>query len=114
MSCHINIRSFSKAGNDEVDDGNKIGNKEIKENLSKADSLKTRFFTLEARKTFTCLKKVFIKVPILHHLDLEHYIGIETDISSFVIHRIFSKLTLGHMIPINPNLCTPKFANAIR
>ncbi len=51
------------------------------------------FFIPEARKAFTKLKQAFVEARILNHLDPEHYIGIETDVSGYAIDGILSQLT---------------------
>ncbi len=52
------------------------------------------FFTADAKKVFTTLKQAFVEAPILNHLDLKHYIPIETDALSYTIGGILSPLTL--------------------
>ena len=51
------------------------------------------FLTLGAKLAFTKLGQVFLKAPILHHFNPERHIGIETDISGYVISRVFNQLT---------------------
>lgn len=46
--------------------------------------------TFGARETFIILRQVFVEIPILNHFDLERYIQIETDASSYTIGEIFS------------------------
>lgn len=53
------------------------------------------FLKSEAWITFTQLRKVFIKSPIIHHFDPEHYIRIEIDVSSYAISKVVSQMTLG-------------------
>lgn len=60
-------------------------------NLSNQSGL---FLAARVGEVFTKLKQVFIEAPILNPLDLEHYIQIETDISSYGICEIFSQLIL--------------------
>ncbi len=52
------------------------------------------FLTFEARKAFTELRQVCVKVPILNHFDPEHHIQIETDATGYAIGGILSQLTL--------------------
>ncbi len=52
------------------------------------------FFTSRIRKTFTELRQVFVKAPILNHFDLECYIRIKTDVSGYTMGEIFSQLIL--------------------
>ena len=51
------------------------------------------FLTPEARLAFTRLRLVFTEAPIFHHFDLERYIRIETDASSYDIGGVLSQLT---------------------
>ena len=78
---------------DEVD--NEIGKKS--QNLSKSKKIELGFLTSGARMAFTKLKQVFIKAPILHYFDLEHYIWVEIDASGYAIGGILSKLTLDNL-----------------
>ena len=48
------------------------------------------FLTFETWQTFIKLKQVFIKVLILNHFDLEHYIFMKTNVSTYIISKIFS------------------------
>ncbi len=51
------------------------------------------FFTVNAKKTFTKLRQVFIEALILIHFDPECYFQIETDVLGYAIGGIFSQLT---------------------
>ena len=85
----------SKVDGVEVED-DEVGKKAQK--LSKSKNLsKSDFFTLGARLAFTKLRQAFVKAPILHHFDLEHYIRIETDASGYAIDGILSQLTLNDL-----------------
>ena len=53
----------------------------------------SNFLTSKAKLTFLQLRQAFTKILILYHFDREHYIQIETDVSSYVIGRILSQLT---------------------
>ena len=59
--------------------------------LKAADN--SSFLTLEAKLAFSRLRKAFTESPILHHFDLEYYIGIETDVRGYAIHGILCQLT---------------------
>ena len=52
----------------------------------------SKFLTSKARKAFNLLWQAFTKAPILWHFDLESYIRIETDVSSYVIDGVLSQL----------------------
>ena len=89
--------------NVEVDNGkvedDKVGKKGRKmsksKNLSKSKkTVGSDFLTPRARLAFTKLRQTFVKAPILHHLDPECYILVETDVSGYVIGGVFSQLTL--------------------
>lgn len=55
---------------------------------------RTRFFTFGARLIFTKLRQAFIKVLIVYYFDLEYYIQIQTNVSSYIIIGIFCQLTM--------------------
>ncbi len=55
------------------------------------------FLTFGARKAFTELRQAFVEASILNHYDLEYYIKIKTNISGYVIGRIFSQLNLDNL-----------------
>ena len=64
-------------------------------NLSKSKkTVGLKFFTFGAKLVFTKLRQVFVKALILHYFDLERYIRIETDVSSYAIGRVFNQLIL--------------------
>ena len=48
------------------------------------------FLTLNAKKALNYLRLVFIKALILPHFDLENYIWIKTNISSYIISGMLS------------------------
>ena len=79
----------------EVDEVGKKGRKMSKsKNLSKfKKTVVSDFFTPRAKLTFIELRQAFLKTPILYHFDLECYIRIETDVSSYAIGEVFSQLT---------------------
>lgn len=52
------------------------------------------FLSSNARQTFTRLRQVFIEALILSYFNLERYIRIETDASSYTIGGVLSQLTL--------------------
>ena len=63
--------------------------------LSKSKkTLESNFFTSGAGLAFTKLREVFVKALILYHFELKYYIRVETDISSYAIGGVFSRLTL--------------------
>lgn len=63
----------------------------------------TIFFTPEARTTFTILRTVFTKAPILYRFDLKRYIQIENNVFGFAISTMLSQLTSSHVILTHPN-----------
>ena len=64
-------------------------------NLTNFDATKAglKFLTSNAKTTFNRLWLAFIKALILHHFNLEYYIWIEIDTSSYAIGRVLSQLT---------------------
>ena len=52
------------------------------------------FFTPKARLTFTLLKQMFVKTPILHHFDSKFHIRIKTNASKYQIGGILNQLIL--------------------
>ena len=61
------------------------------------------YLTPDAKRAFIQLRQVFTKAPILQHFDLECYIRIETDASSYAICGVQSQLTwnnLGQWHPV--------------
>ena len=95
----------SEIDNGEFDDGkfdDEIGEKGQKifesKNLFKAKKLfkkmlRLGFFTPKARLAFTKLRQAFVKALIFYHFDPERHIRFETNVSSYIISRIFSQLT---------------------
>ena len=65
------------------------------QNLSKSKKIvrSSDFLTFGAKIAFTKLRQIFLKAPILHHLDPERHIRIETDISGYTIGGVLSQLT---------------------
>lgn len=55
-------------------------------------SFKTGFFSFKARLAFIQLKKVFTKISILYHFNLEYHIQIKTNISSYTIYKVLRQL----------------------
>ena len=55
---------------------------------------KPSFLILNIKKTFNYLRLAFIKALILWHFDLENHIWIKTNVSSYTIGEILSKLNL--------------------
>jgi hypothetical protein len=52
----------------------------------------TTFILLTAcERSFERLKKFFVSAPLLHHLDSERKIVVETDASNLVIFRVLSQ-----------------------
>lgn len=96
-----NVKKSIETSGDEVDDADEFDRREMEENLSKINPFRVRFLIPEPRIAFTRLRKAFIKAPIFYYFDLECYMRIETDAFSFVMSRIFSQLTLGHMTYTN-------------
>ena len=58
---------------------------------------KPKFLTSKAKKAFDRLRQAFTEAPILRHFDLECYIRIETDVSSYTIGKVLSQLTLNQV-----------------
>ena len=80
-------------GGEVMDDevGKKVQKLFKSKNLSKfKKTIRSDFLISGAKLAFTKLRQVFFKAPILHHFDLECYIWIETDISSYIIGGVFS------------------------
>ena len=73
---------------DEAMEGGDILNKKLSKSKYPA------FLTANARQTFIRLRLAFTEELILSHFDLEHYIRIEMDVSSYAISGILSQLTL--------------------
>ena len=48
------------------------------------------FLTFNTKKVFNYLGQAFIKALILQYFDLESYIRIETNVSSYIIDRVLS------------------------
>lgn len=90
VSNSTNIRKSENAGNGGINDGNEVNSRELRGDFSKVNHFETRFSIFEARVALTRLRKTFIKVPILHHFDLECHILIETDVSSFLLVKFSS------------------------
>ena len=89
----------SRIDNVEVDSG-KVRDNEVGEkgrNLFESKKTELGFLTSKARIAFTKLKQAFIKAPILHHFDPEHYIRVETDASGYTIGGVFSQLILNDL-----------------
>lgn len=61
--------------------------------VTKINSAKTDFFTTKAWIDFIQWQKVFTEAPILYHLDLQHYIQIETDALGYAIRGVLSWMT---------------------
>ena len=62
----------------------------VKKSPSKNLNRDTGYLTPETRLAFTKLKKVFTKASILQYFDLECYIWIEIDVSSYAITRVLN------------------------
>ena len=62
---------------------------------------KLNFLTFNAKKAFNQLQLVFLKAPILRHLDPESHIRIEIDASSYAIGGVSSQLNLDFHVPSN-------------
>ena len=73
----------------------KVRNLSKSKNLSKSEKMVrcSDFLTLGAKLTFTKLRQAFLKAPILHHINSEHHIQIETDASGYAIGGVFNQLT---------------------
>ena len=56
------------------------------------------FLISDAKKAFNCLRQAFIKASILQYFDLECYIRIETNISSYDIDGVLSQPTFNQVI----------------
>lgn len=81
-------------GGNSIKSDTRINNKivNLSSNTTKM-SFRVSFVTFKASLAFIQLKKTFTKTLILHHIDLDNYIQIETNVSSNVIDRILSQLT---------------------
>ena len=66
-------------------------------NLSKSKKTELGFLISGARMALIKLRQAFIKAPILHHLDPERYIQVETDVSGYAIGAVLSQLTLDNL-----------------
>ena len=99
LSKELALKTF-KADKDEVVDGSD-GSKTVR-NLSKKSTRvpnigaigELNFLTPNAKKAFNHLRLAFIKAPIFRYFDLESYIWIKTNISSYVIGGVLSQLNL--------------------
>lgn len=56
--------------------------------------IRANYLVFRAKKTFNFLLNVFIQASVFFHLNLKYNICIESDVSSYAIHRILSWLTL--------------------
>ena len=105
----VGLCSDSRAGHDgseidrsEVDD-NEVGDNEVRKKVQKSikfkNSFKSKktvgsdFFPFGAKIAFTKLRQAFVKIPILHHFDLECHIWIEMDASDYAISVVLNQLT---------------------
>lgn len=61
-----------------------------KPDFVKAKAAGTGFFIFEAKIAFFNLQKAFTKTPILHYIDFQSHIRIETDASGYIIRGVFS------------------------
>ena len=70
-------------------------------NLPKFSTKKARpsFLTFNAKKTFNCLKLVFIKTLIFQQFDSEYHIWIKTEVLGYAISRMLNQL----IFKTNPN-----------
>ena len=95
-----------------VDDNKVVGGGDSSKTVRNSSKKSTRmpnigatrepnFLTLDAKKAFNHLKLAFIKAPILRHFNLESYIRIETDASSYAIGGVLSQLNLDSHAPPN-------------
>ena len=75
-------------------------------NLTNFDTIEVwpKFIIPDARTAFNRLQLAFTESLILWHFDLECYIGIEIDASSYAISKVLSQLTFG----INPDRIVTK------
>ena len=75
--------------------GKKVQKTSKSKNLSKSKiTIGTDFFTLGAKLTFTKLRQVFLKAPILYYFDLERHIQIKMNVSGYAISGVFGQLNL--------------------
>ena len=63
----------------------------------------SNFLTLKAKLAFIKSRQVFVKAPIFYHFNLKHHIQIETDVSSYVINRVFNQLILDDLGQWHPS-----------
>lgn len=62
---------------------------------------KPKFLTSKARKAFNYLKQAFTEALILRYFDLELYIRIEINVSSYAIGRVLSQLIFDQLTSSN-------------
>ena len=55
------------------------------------------YLTSGAKKAFNLLQHTFIQAPIFQHFDMERYIWIEINTSSYAICEVLSQLTLNDL-----------------
>ena len=72
--------------------GSHCKDKTVERLPSKNSNEVTGYLTSKARSTFTQLRKVFTKAPILQHFNPKYYIRIKTDVSGYVISGMLSQL----------------------
>ena len=77
--------------------GNKIRNNKVTKNNNYQKISKSKkivcflvFLILGARLAFIKLRQIFVKTLILQYFDPEYHIWIETDVSGYIIGKIFS------------------------
>ena len=56
-----------------------------------------RYLTPDAKNAFNYLQHTFTKAFILHHFDLERYIWVKINVSSYAISGVLSQLTLDNL-----------------
>ena len=96
-------RRRSRIDDSEVD-GNEIGDNKVRKKVQKCKNLSKSkkvigldFLTPGARLAFIKLRQAFVKAPIFHHFDPEHYIRIVTNRSGYTIGGVFSQLTSNNL-----------------
>lgn len=67
--------------------------KSQKVDFAKAKLFGADFLTSRAKKAFIYLQNTFTKALILHYVDTERHICIETDISGYAIDGVLSQIT---------------------
>ena len=87
-------QKLSKSGKSEGEKSRKLSKSRNSPNFD-VTKAGPNFLTPATRIAFNYLWLVFTKAPIFQHFDLECYIWIETNVSSYAIGGVLSQLTSG-------------------